>query len=193
MKLDAHCPVPNCNKIKSKVVEEWMNLRKKHNHLMRVVFVILSHARLCNANQCQLGNNCKKMKSVLQHSTKCPKKSSCPSKKFLFSLCKNHNDICVDPNCPVDFCRDKWGKKEHSSINGGHQNDAQNTSKADQQHTVTEQIGMLKNQKEIQQGFETTNGEAQLETEVGKNCIGLVYKSPFQRSVLLRYQGENID
>ena len=172
MKLDMHCPIPNCNKIKSKVVEEWMILRKKHNHLMRVVFVILSHARLCDANQCQLGNNCKKMKSVLQHSTKCPKKSGCPSKKFLFSLCKNHNDICVDPNCPVDFCRDKWGKRDHSSINRELPNDPQSTSIAKHQNTVTEQEAILKCQKEIQLGFETTNGQAQLETEVSKKTPG---------------------
>ena len=100
--------MPNCDKIKSKIVEEWVELKTKHANLMQIAFVILSHARLCEIEACQMGKSCTKMKNILQHVSKCPKKVQCTTKKFLFSLCQSHKEICFDPECPVDFCREKW-------------------------------------------------------------------------------------
>lgn len=102
--------------MKSKIVEEWMELRTKHAHLMQVAFVILSHARICETDSCQMGKRCTKMKSVLHHASKCPKQAECTTKKFLFSLCQSHNEICSDHDCPVDFCRDKWNR--HYDVRG---------------------------------------------------------------------------
>lgn len=105
--------MPTCDKIKSKILEEWLELKTKHANLMQIAFLVLSHARICEADSCQTGKSCAKMKSVLSHASKCPKKSDCRTKKFLFSLCQNHNQICLDPSCPVDFCRDKWNRSSN--------------------------------------------------------------------------------
>ena len=87
-----------------------MELKTKHANLMQIAFFVLSHARLCELDVCQMGKNCSKMKTVLQHASKCPKTTKCTTKKLLFSLCQNHNAICSDPECPVDFCREKWSR-----------------------------------------------------------------------------------
>ena len=111
-RLDKTCPVPKCDKIRSKVIEEWAKLKAKHGHLMKIAFLMLSHARLCGNADCREGICCKRMKQVIRHTNVCAKKADCKSKNFLFSLCQQHHEICTDYTCPVDFCQEKFSNVE---------------------------------------------------------------------------------
>ena len=106
-----NCPIPNCDKVKVKVLGHWSNLKAKHAVLMQRAFSVLSHARICTSEVCSVGECCQKLKLHLQHMQSCENELDCGTKKCFNSLCFYHRSTCVDPNCPVDFCRAEWQRK----------------------------------------------------------------------------------
>lgn len=113
--LEKCCPIPNCDRVRYMVLEEWMKLKHRHHDVMTQVFQGLLHAWKCSDPSCDL-ILCENIKTVLLHTRSCSKdEKSCRTKKFIVQLCEYHQQTCIDPQCTVEFCQENRKRKEEVS------------------------------------------------------------------------------
>ena len=108
--LEKCCTVPNCDKVRLMVLEEWVTLKHKHNDMMQRVFNGLIHAKSCQDKTCDL-LLCKNIKAVLLHTHSCKENENCKTKKFIIQLCEHHQQNCTDVSCAVEFCVENRKRK----------------------------------------------------------------------------------